>query len=58
MLDEQEYAAILHIGLAANAQNPRIEIRARDILDFRIPDNSEDRLENQQFLGKVICFQQ
>ena len=40
MLEEEEFAAILHIGLAANSAHPRIEIRARDILDFRIPDNS------------------
>ena len=44
MLDKDEFAAILHIGLAANSANPRIEIRARDILDFRILIIQEDWL--------------
>ena len=56
MLDEQEYAAILHIGLAANAQNPRIEIRARDILDFRIPDNSGRQVRESTISGKGDLF--
>lgn len=34
------FACILLMGLAENAEVPRIEILARDILDFKIADNS------------------
>ena len=51
MLDEHEFAAIIHIGLAANSEYPRIEIRAKDILDFRIPDNSGRQLRESVISG-------
>ena len=51
MLEKEEFAAILHIGLAANSVHPRIEIKARDILDFRIPDNSGRQISNTKITG-------
>ena len=56
MLEEEGFAAILHIGLAANSANPRIEIRARDILDFRIPDNSGRQVSNTKISGQGDLF--
>ncbi len=52
LLDESSFAAIIHLGLAENATNPRIEIRAKDILDFRIPDNSGRQVSDSQISGK------
>ena len=56
MLKEEEFAAILHIGLAANSEHPRIEIKARDILDFRIPDNSGRLVSNSKISGNGDLF--
>ena len=51
ILDYEEYAAIIHIGLAANSSHPRIEIRARDILDFKVPDNSGRLVKKSKISG-------
>ena len=56
MLDKQEFAAIIHIGLAANSVNPRIEIRAKDVLDFRIPDNSGRQVRDSVISGVGDLF--
>ena len=52
MLATRNFAAIIHIGLAENATNPRIEVRAKDILDFRIPDNSGRQVLNTPISGE------
>ena len=52
MLDDEQFAAILHIGLAANSVHPRIEIKARDILDFRIPDNGGRLVKDTKISGQ------
>tara|TARA_B100000282_G_scaffold29084_1_gene18840 strand:+ start:322 stop:1263 length:942 start_codon:yes stop_codon:yes gene_type:complete len=52
MLDDEQFAAILHIGLAANSLHPRIEIKARDILDFRIPDNGGRLVKDTKISGQ------
>lgn len=39
-LDSREWDAILHLGLCGECTRPRIEVRAQDKLDMRIPDNS------------------
>jgi 8-oxo-dGTP diphosphatase len=51
LLGTQKFAAIIHLGLAENAKWPRIEVRARDILDFRIPDNSGRQIRESQISG-------
>ncbi len=51
MLGKEEFAAILHIGLAANSTHPRIEIKAKDILDFRIPDNGGRIVKDTEISG-------
>ena len=45
----QQYDAIIHVGLAENSEMVRIEKIGKDILDFRIPDNS-----GRQVYGKTI----
>jgi 8-oxo-dGTP diphosphatase len=39
-LGSREWDAILHLGLCGECIRPRIEVRAQDLLDMRIPDNS------------------
>ena len=39
-LASREWDAILHLGLCGECTQPRIELRAEDVLDMRIPDNS------------------
>ena len=56
LLDESSFAAIIHLGLAENAPFPRIEIRAKDILDFRIPDNSGRQVRETHISGKGDLF--
>ena len=51
LLDETNFAAIIHLGIAENSRNPRIETRAKDILDFRIPDNSGRQIRNTPISG-------
>ena len=36
----EKWDAILHIGLCASCEHPRLEQRAQDVLDMRIQDNS------------------
>jgi len=38
-LASREWDAILHLGLCGQCTRPRIEVRAQDKLDMRIPDN-------------------
>ena len=56
MLKQQKFAAIIHIGLAENAEWPRIEIRAKDELNFRIPDNSGRKVQNLKINGTGDLF--
>ena len=56
LLDESSFAAIIHLGLAENAPFPRIEIRAKDILDFRIPDNSGRQVRGTHISGEGDLF--
>jgi len=51
LLDNEEFAAIIHLGIAENSQQPRIEVRAKDVLDFRIPDNSGRQVQNSVISG-------
>jgi len=51
MLDRRKFSAVLHIGLAEKSRFPRIEIRAKDVLDFRIPDNSGRFVKNSVISG-------
>ena len=52
LLRTNKYEAILHMGLAEKAEFPRIEMRAKDILDFRIPDNSGRQLTSIKISGR------
>lgn len=52
LVKNRKFAAIIHIGLAENAEWPRIEINAKDELDFRIPDNSGRQIRNSKITGK------
>ncbi len=52
MLQSEQFAAIIHIGLAEKSSFPRIEIRAKDRLDFRFPDNSGRMVKNSTITGK------
>lgn len=56
LLKTKQYAAIVHLGLAEKSSNPRIEVRAKDILDFRIPDNSGRLETNSVISGKGDLF--
>lgn len=56
LLKTKRYAAIVHLGLAEKSSNPRIEVRAKDILDFRIPDNSGRLESNSVISGKGDLF--
>jgi 8-oxo-dGTP diphosphatase len=52
LLNDNKYQAIMHLGLAEKAEFPRIEMKAKDILDFRIPDNSGRLLRDTKISGK------
>jgi 8-oxo-dGTP diphosphatase len=56
MLNDNKFSAIMHIGLAEKAASPRIEIRAKDILDFRIPDNSGRLVRDSKISGMGDLF--
>lgn len=56
LLETKSYDAIVHIGLAENSTHPRIELRAKDILDFRIPDNSGRMISNKTISGNGDLF--
>lgn len=45
------FDAIIHVGLAENSDKVRIESTGRDILDFRIPDNSGRQILSQKISG-------
>ena len=45
-LASREWDAILHLGLCGECKQPRIELRAEDILNMRIPDNSGRQVKN------------
>lgn len=52
LIPDNKYDAIMHLGLAEKADYPRIEMRAKDILDFRIPDNSGRRVSSTKISGE------
>ena len=52
LLPDNKYDAIMHLGLAEKADYPRIEMRAKDILDFRIPDNSGRQVSSTKISGE------
>ena len=47
----QRYDAIVHVGLAENSEMVRIEKIGKDILDFRIPDNSGRQVDGETISG-------
>lgn len=47
-----KWDAILHLGLCESCQIPRIETRAQDHLDMRIPDNSGRQVSHQSITGE------
>lgn len=52
LLLDNKYDAIMHLGLAEKADSPRIEMLAKDILDFRIPDNSGRQVSSAKISGQ------
>ena len=52
LLRDNKYDAIMHLGLAEKAGSPRIEMLAKDILDFRIPDNSGRQVSSAKISGQ------
>ena len=52
IISGERFAAIIHIGLAENENKARIEVQAKDILDFRIPDNSGRQPTNEKISGE------
>jgi 8-oxo-dGTP diphosphatase len=52
LLRDNKYDAIMHLGLAEKAESPRIEMLAKDILDFRIPDNSGRQVSSAKISGQ------
>ena len=50
-LENESFAAIIHLGLAEKAEVARIELRAKDILDFRIADNSGRQIKDSLITG-------
>jgi len=56
LIKDSNFSAILHLGLAEKAESPRIEIRAKDFLDFSIPDNSGRFVKNTSITGNGDLF--
>ena len=56
LIQSENFDAIIQIGLAEKAETPRIEIRAKDILDFKIPDNSGRKITGEKISGKGDLF--
>jgi 8-oxo-dGTP diphosphatase len=56
LIQSRDFSAIVHIGLAENAELPRVEMRAKDILDFRIPDNSGRQIRDEKISGDGDLF--
>jgi 8-oxo-dGTP diphosphatase len=52
LLRDNKYDAIMHLGLTEKAESPRIEMLAKDILDFRIPDNSGRQVSSAKISGQ------
>ena len=52
IMNGERFAAIMHMGLAEKETKARIELVAKDILDFRIPDNSGRKISNQSISGE------
>ena len=48
----EKFAAIMHIGLAENENKARIEVQAKDILDFRMSDNSGRQPIDEKISGE------
>ena len=53
LLDKGHRFDAIHVGLAENSDKVRIESTGRDILDFRIPDNSGRKI-HRKFLEMEI----
>jgi len=47
----QNWDAILHIGLCETCKIPRLETRAQDRIDMRIPDNDGRQISEQEISG-------
>ena len=56
LLSDNKFSAIMHLGLAENSVRPRIEMRAKDVLDFRVPDNSGRQVRNSKITGMGDLF--
>jgi len=56
LINDADYSAVLHLGLAEKATQPRIEIKARDVLDFSIADNSGRLVKNTPISGNGDLF--
>ena len=52
----ESFDAIIHIGLAEKSLFPRIEYRAKDIIDMRIPDNAGRQVRNSEISGEGNLF--
>jgi pyrrolidone-carboxylate peptidase len=50
-LESREWDAILHLGLCGECTRPRIEVRAQDNLEMRIPDNSGRQIHEGRLSG-------
>lgn len=51
-LESREWDAILHLGLCGDCTEARIELRAQDVLDMNIPDNSGRQILEEKISGK------
>lgn len=47
----EQFDAVIHVGLAENSEKVRLESTGKDILDFRIPDNSGRQVRSQDITG-------
>ena len=50
-LEHREWDAILHLGLCGECTVPRIELRAQDRLNMKIPDNSGRQVSDTELSG-------
>ena len=51
-LESREWDAILHLGLCGECTEARLELRAQDALDMKIPDNSGRQVAQAEISGK------
>ena len=49
--NSHKWDAIIHMGLCEKCDEPRLETRAKNILDFLMPDNSGRKVNNQRILS-------